>query len=284
MLYRISVTKEVIEFLQRRHIMMLNSALIKDTSLSLGGDLIFDSGLEVHPYSAFQYEGNVLFSMGAFSYVRSCLGGAEGRSNVQNVRIGRYCSIADNVRVFQADHDINNFTTSTYIYGAPSFRRESWMVKERAKEHGRHMKLASGRESVCKEVRIGNDVWIGSHVALRPGVSVGDGSCIATGAVVTKDVPPYAIVGGVPARIIKYRFDDKTIERLLALGWWQYDFLEFEVEADAPIDAFLATVEDQVAAGGLAPWVTEPVTSKDLLSISEGISLAGFSAGEKTGN
>ncbi len=70
---------------------------------------------------------------------------------------------------------------------------------------------------------IGNDVWIGHGVFIKEGVTVGDGAVIAAGAVVVKDVPPYAIVGGSPAKIIKYRFDEKTISKLLELQWWNMD-------------------------------------------------------------
>lgn len=67
---------------------------------------------------------------------------------------------------------------------------------------------------------IGNDVWIGSHVLIKGGVRIGDGACIGAGAVVVKDIPPYAIVGGVPAKILKYRFDTDTIKLLENLQWW----------------------------------------------------------------
>ncbi|MGN1275552.1 MAG: CatB-related O-acetyltransferase, partial [Floccifex sp.] len=67
---------------------------------------------------------------------------------------------------------------------------------------------------------IGNDVWIGNNVTILAGVSVGDGAVLAAGAVVTKDVPPYAIVGGVPAKILRFRFDDGTIKELQKLEWW----------------------------------------------------------------
>lgn len=70
---------------------------------------------------------------------------------------------------------------------------------------------------------MGNDVWVGCNSVLISGVKVGDGAIIGAGAVVTKDIPPYAIVVGVPARVIKYRFDEEVRERLLQIKWWNWD-------------------------------------------------------------
>ena len=77
-------------------------------------------------------------------------------------------------------------------------------------------------------VNIGNDCWIGQHVFIVGGVTIGDGAVVYAGAVVTKDVPPYAIVGGVPARIIRYRYDQETIDWLLRIKWWEHDIEWFE--------------------------------------------------------
>ncbi len=72
-------------------------------------------------------------------------------------------------------------------------------------------------------LKIGNDVWIGANVLILDGVTIGNGAIIAAGAVVTKDVPPYAVVGGVPAKIIKYRFNKEEIDFLEQLKWWEKD-------------------------------------------------------------
>ena len=74
-----------------------------------------------------------------------------------------------------------------------------------------------------KEIYIGNDVWVGTRVLIMGGVTIGNGAVVAAGAVVTKDVPPYAIVGGVPARVIKYRFPEDVIQKLEASKWWTLD-------------------------------------------------------------
>lgn len=82
------------------------------------------------------------------------------------------------------------------------------------------------------KVVIGNDVWIGAYAKIVEGVRIGDGAVIAAGAVVTKDVPPYAIVGGVPAKIIKYRFEEKQIKQLLELKWWNKDIAWLKTHAE----------------------------------------------------
>ena len=92
---------------------------------------------------------------------------------------------------------------------------------------------------------IGNDVWIGSRVIIKQGLNIGTGAVIGAGSIVTKDVPEYAIVAGCPARIIRYRFDENTIKRLLATQWWTLSEKEIRRFADCinDVEAFLESVE-----------------------------------------
>ena len=124
-----------------------------------------------------------------------------------SVSIGRYCSIGRNVTISPTMHNIDSLTT--YPMKSPPFT--NFVEKEKT--------------------TIGHDVWIGDYACVMSGVNIGHGAVVATNAVVTKDVPPYAIVAGVPARIIKYRFDDPTIKELLDLKWWDFDKEQLE-----PID------------------------------------------------
>lgn len=145
--------------------------------------------------------------------------------------IGRYCSINETARVL-INHPMEAVTTHPFI-DHPMF----WNLKDYDKKqeilarHGKYFDNCICGTSPIRNnppIIIGNDVWIGANVCILPGVHIGDGAILAAGAVVTKDVEPYAIVGGVPAKVIKYRFDKEQREKLLKICWW--DWSEEQIE------------------------------------------------------
>lgn len=121
--------------------------------------------------------------------------------------IGKFCSIAYNVIIFLGGSNHRPDWVSTYPFAA--FFEEASQFDGYPKER--------------IDVVIGNDVWIGEGVTIMSGITIGSGAVIATKSVVTKDVPPYAIVAGNPAKILRKRFDDGTIEKLLEIQWWNRD-------------------------------------------------------------
>lgn len=140
-------------------------------------------------------------SIGDYSYIAP-------NSSVRNTTIGSYCSIGENFTSGLAIHPVDGLSTSPLFYSTKK-QLGVTLVKEDVVEE-------------YKPVTIGNDVFIGANVMILSGISIGDGAIIAAGAVVTKNVPPYAVVGGVPAHIIKYRFPEEQIEKLLKIAWWKW--------------------------------------------------------------
>ena len=131
--------------------------------------------------------------------------------NGDRLEIGKFCSIACGAKFLftSANHALRSLST----YPFPIFFDE-WELD------AKDIRSAWDNKG---DIILGNDVWVGYEAVILSGVTIGDGAIIGTRAVVTKDVPPYTIVGGVPAKPLRRRFDDKTVERLLALRWWDWE-------------------------------------------------------------
>lgn len=147
-------------------------------------------------------------SMGYASYVSD-------NSFIKNTLIGKYTCIANDVMTVAGNHPVSFVSVHPAFY---SFSQNPSYVKQSKFEDFNYLD-PKNKISVV----IGNDVWIGARATILEGVTIGDGAIVAAGAIVTKDVPPYAIVGGVPAKVIKYRFKEETIQKLLELKWWEKD-------------------------------------------------------------
>lgn len=215
---------------------------------SPGTVLTVSRNISLEPYTTFPV-GDRLYPMGAFSYSRSVL--------PVNTIVGRYTSIATGVSRMGANHPLHRFTTSSVTYEQHSTALNAYLTT-----HPTAFEVAGEMPPVDLPVIIGNDVWIGQDVTFASsGITINDGAVVAANAVVTKDVPPYAVVAGNPARIVKYRFDPATIQRLLALRWWQYDFGQFTtVKSDDEINVFIDKVAALQAAGQLQPFQPSVVT------------------------
>lgn len=194
--------------------------------------LAYDANAYVEPYCMI-LNGVTIPSIGAFSYSWSPL--------PAECKIGRYVSIATGLSVPGPRHPIQYVSTSNFAVD-----HSAAFLRSFEEDYG--VKFSNFQDNPQKDAPvIGNDVWIGMHVAVMPGVTIGDGSVVAASSVVVKDVEPYTIVGGNPARPIRRRFSDRICEQLLEIRWWRYAFPDFNnfniVEPERFIDEMHASIE-----------------------------------------
>ena len=158
-------------------------------------------------------------------------------SNLSSCKIGKFCSIGNGVKHESGAHPINHVSTHPAFYSVNHSCGFGFVEKDKFEE--------SVFIDECYQVVIENDVWIGSNVTILDGVTIGNGAIVAAGAVVTKDIPPYAIVGGVPAKEIKYRFDRETIDKLEKSNWWdkELSWIRAHAEKFSEINVFLKSLE-----------------------------------------
>lgn len=163
-----------------------------------------DNKSRIHKKAKVYRKAKIVNSIiGKYSYICKNTG-------VINSEIGNFCSIASGVSIGPANH-------TTYLVST------SPVFTEKRNAVGRSFSPDSSLKYMPKRTIIGSDVWIGGKATIMQGIRIGDGAVIGAGAVVTKDVPPYAIVGGVPAKIIKYRFNQQLIQKLSKIKWWEWE-------------------------------------------------------------
>lgn len=193
--------------------------------------------------------------MGAFSYAVS--------GYFFGCRIGRYCSFGEDIQIGRHAHPMHWISTS------PVFYQPSWpTIFDQPIPDGvdlvpkRDFKSSTPRGEI-RTTHIGNDVWIGHGAFILPGIRIGDGAVIAAMSVVTKDVPPYAVVAGSPARVKRMRFPDDQVAALQASRWWEFAPWQIKgAQVDDPLAfaEYIARLREQ----GVAPYQPKAIRLADL--------------------
>jgi acetyltransferase-like isoleucine patch superfamily enzyme len=202
-----------------------NERANKEKFLKLGLNVVLDNcEFGVHNYinTGVSLKNS---SLGDYSYVNA-------NSTLTNCTVGKFCSIGSNVMIGLGKHPISFISTHPSFY-SNNKEFKTFADKMYYKEY--------------EKTNIGNDVWIGGNVMIMSGLTIGNGAVIAAGSIVTKDVLPYSIVGGVPAKHIKYRFSEDVIEKLQASQWWNKDlnWIINNYKSFLDVNAFLELIQQQ---------------------------------------
>ncbi len=180
---------------------------------------------------------------------------------INNARFGRYCSLASGVTIGPHEHPTDWLTTSRTAY-YPEVN--GWDVLVAGANHSKVHARRRPYPGSCPVTTFGPDVWIGQGAFIKAGLTIGAGAIIGARATVLKDVPPYAVVVGTPARVVRLRFPEPIVERLLAIEWWRFSIYDL---FDAPFDSIaeaLDVIEAMVARGAITPYAGRIVTPADL--------------------
>ena len=156
------------------------------------------------------------FSFGAFSYIT---GGF-----LFHTHVGRYSSLSNGLHIGQSGHPIEWLSTNPFQYQRPPFiAAPGFLDRGLFEEDQKHVRPELSKMlSTHKPTIIGNDVWLGHGVYVKNGVKIGDGCVVGSRSVVTKDIPPYSVAYGTPAKVARLRFSEDVVERLVSLKWWDF--------------------------------------------------------------
>ena len=215
---KILVGKEFLNFLESRKIFQHRYSAKENSTyrnrFEVGEIISISKTAVLEPFSTIG-AGNNIYTLGSFGSIMSPM--------PTNAVLGRYCCIAGGVQMMGIRHPIEAVCLSSAFFQRSREFVDAYITEQ--KEAGRvfQFKSVPTPQPQLQPLIIGHDVWIGSGVLLSGGIKIGNGAVIAAKSTVTKDVPPYAIVGGTPAKIIKYRFNEKIQEGLEEAQWWNYE-------------------------------------------------------------
>lgn len=195
--------KKIFYFLQKLIGLIMNKPIIPDGKVS-GYSILKSQKANFKASEKVKYEAPFFFSdveVGDYTILKNNV-------VINNTVIGKFSSIGAGFMCGMGIHPTNGISTNAMFYSTSGINGYSLVTETKIVEN--------------KQVVIGNDVYIGINVTILDGVTIGDGAMIGAGAVVTKDIAPYAIAVGVPAKVVKYRFEQNQIEKLLKIKWWNF--------------------------------------------------------------
>lgn len=227
------------------------------------GDALLDKGIVlINPTAV---AGSLTFERPAFVHephrIKDCTIGAftliNGQSTTSLYRcfIGRYGQVGESVVLGPPEHPINWFSSHPFAFTRRNELPRMYQLEDFARLAPDGTEPVHYVRTVPCDTHIGHEAYIGANTVVRRGVRIGDGAIIGAGSVVTHDFPAYAVAAGSPARVIRMRFADAIIERLLALQWWRYDLAPYKHDVDfSRVEETLAFFEQRKAEGGLQDY------------------------------
>ena len=192
-------------------------------------------------------------TVGAFTYFN-----AAGSTSLYRVTLGRYSQIGESSIIGPPEHPHDWFSSHPFAFTRPRYMPNIYQFEDFARLAPVDLPGPSYVDTMPNDTYIGHEAYVGAGSFVKRGVRIGDGAVIGARSVVTRDVPPYAIAVGSPARVVKLRFDEKLVERFLALQWWRYDLAPFKTAVDfSRVEATLDFFEARRAEGALAALVPD---------------------------
>lgn len=188
-------------------------------------------------------------TVGAFAYLN-----ANGHSSLYRCRLGRYAQLGESCIVGPPEHPTDWFSSHPFAYTRPTHMPNMYRLPDFARLAPEASDRPSYAESVPNDTVLGHEAYLGAGSYVKRGITIGDGAMIGACSVVTRDIPPYAIAVGSPARVLRLRFAEKIVERFLKLEWWRYDLAPFKNAVDfSQVEATLAFFEQKKAEAALQP-------------------------------
>ena len=192
-------------------------------------------------------------TVGAFTFFN-----AAGSTSAYRVQFGRYSQIGESSIIGPPEHPHDWFSNHPFAFTRPAHLPIMYTMPEFVRLAPETSDEPSFADVTPNDTVIGHEAYVGASCFIKRGVTIGDGAVVGARSLVTRDIPPFAVAVGSPARVIRLRFDERSVERLLALQWWRYDLAPWKRRVDfSKVEATLAFLEERLALGELQPLMPD---------------------------